>query len=1080
MPQLRLFSKPSIKVDDTWQPLPKGKSSAVLYYLAYQGDWVSRDELLYLFWPDTSDKQARSNLRSLLSRSIGKLEYVSIETENDTICWQVKSDVARFKQALEADDIEKVIDLYQGHLLEGYHCGDALAFEEWLELEREELLRLFKDKTASFASNLLMDQNYSKAAEVLKKVLDQDPFDEITFRQYLKAIFLSEGQSKAEKVFTDYQKALSKAFDAVPDEHTFGLMDELSTGTIQSPIQGPAAIAVKTKDKVLHNLPIKLTPFVGRKKERDDLAALLADPVVRLLSIVAPGGMGKTRLAIAVAEEHIGSFADGVWFIPFETLEDPEALVFQLAEGIDYNFSGQEDPKKQLFNYLKEKELLLVTDNLEHLLEGVVFFSDLLEHSPATKILATSREVLDLRAEHVFELGGLGLDKTPSEDTASNSSEAVKLFIQSAQQRDKSFELSEDNNDLVAKICERVAGMPLALELAASWLRVLSLEDIIEELEQSIDILEGQSRDRPDRQQSIRTIFDYSWSLLTKGEQAALAKLAVFQGGFDRKAAKEVTQVTVPILLGLANKSFIRKEQTGRYSQHPLMLQYCKEKFEQLEQNTALILEHAKYFLNFATNFPDIDRIIEPRVVLNAIALDYVNIETAWTVAIAQKDEVLLGNASYNILNFFVYNSRFENGKIFFRRALEALTTESIHHGQLYFSLGHLQGLSGDTNNAISNLQKSLTLLNQSDTSLQEERLRSLFWLFINHGVHGNAETSLEFLSKCHTLAQEIGNDYYSAAALSHMAWQPSYEIEERTAMYRESISVLEDCKGYVHLTWTQRNFATHFNFYFGAYQEALELIDKCINIELKRGWKSRLANFYSDKATFLVNHGQLDQAENYAQQVLHMTQALEFSFDLWSIDNAYFVLAKTAKLRGDLAASKENLLAALQVIQKRRDHSGVYFYGFISNSCELGQLYLLEDNLEAAKDERDKVYSTIGKTTHRDAQTNIHYLYVLEAAIALKQNNVTEAKLQLRNAFDLIQKNNELPNLLTLFTTYAQVLIHENHVSQATVFLQCAAQHPATTYETKHIAEKALRDLKVDLDGVFDFDELVQVLQEV
>ena len=1070
-PQLRLLSKPGIFLEGAWQPLPKGKTSALLYYLAYQGDWVSRDELVYLFWADTSEKQARSNLRSLLSRSIGKLTYVNLEIERERLRWQVESDIADFHKALSNNDISSAIKLYNGEFLQGYHCADALAFEDWLELEREELLRIYKENTESFVRDLMLDKDYKKAAEILRKVLDQDPFDEVSFRQYLQAVFLSDGETKAKQVFSDYQTALSKELETTPDTSTFALFDELSTNLSA---QQTTTIAIKTTDKVSHNLPIKLTPFIGRKRERDELAALLADPVVRLLTIVAPGGMGKTRLAIAVAEEHIGSFADGVWFVPFETLENSDNMVFQIAESLDFKFSGQEKPKQQLYRYIKEKELLLVTDNLEHLLEGVASLSELLEQSPATKVLATSREVLDLQAEHVFGLNGLDVAHEKSEE-----SEAVRLFVQSAQQRDKTFEFTTDNMQVVNQICELVAGMPLALELAASWLRVLSLEDIVEELEQSIDILESQSRDRSDRQQSIRTIFDYSWLLLTKQEKDALAKLAVFHGGFDRKAAKEVTQVSVPILLGLSNKSFIRKEQDGRYTQHPLMWQYCREKFDVLANMDTVCNQHAQYFLTFVAQLPDLDKIIETQPIIDTIDKNFANIETGWNLAIKQKNEFLIGNASYSIINFFIYNSRFESGKIFFKRALHGLNNESIAQAILYFGLGRIQGMSDANDEASSNLKKSINIFELHHAPPQEGKLKALFWLYINLGVLGEEEKSFQTLLECNKQARAANDDFHIAASLSHMAWQPPYTLNQQTAMFRESISLLQNCNGYVHLTWTYKNFAYLLTLHHGEYTEALELVEKGTKIESKRGWKTRLANFYIHKASIFLQLGKLEEAKEIAYQVLDMTKSLEFSFDLWSIDGAHFVLTKVAKLQGNIGIAKNNIQAALNILENRKHLGGVYFEYAIDYICELGQLAIAENEITHAIECKDRSLNIIDQTTSTAIIYSRHRLYILEADIALKQNTPTIAYKHLDNAFEILFKNEQQPALLNLFTKYAEVLIQEGNYPQAAPFLNCAANHSASNFETKQIARKLLTDLNVDVDKPAEFDTLIRWIQD-
>ena len=924
MPQLRLLSKPGIFLDDAWQPLPKGKTSAFLYYLAYQGDWVSRDELVYLFWPDTSETQARSNLRSLLSRSIGKLSYVTLETEREKIRWQVESDFASYQKSLSVGNHLQVIESYTGELLSGYSCNDAPEFEHWLELERQEVFEGFKAFAQAQVDNFMIEKNYQDVARILKAVLGQDPFDELTFRQYLKAVYLSEGQPKAEQVFADYKKALSKEFDAEPEERTFALFDELNSAATQT----TTVVAVKTQDKALHNLPIKLTPFVGRKKERDEIAALLADPVVRLLTIVAPGGMGKTRLAISSAEEHIGSFADGIWFIAFETLENPDNFVFHIAEGLDFKFFGQDDPKEQLFNYLKEKEMLLVTDNLEHILEGVTFISQLLEHSPATKVLATSREILDLHAEHVYELSGLNLDEEQAEE-----SEAVRLFVQSVQQRDKAFEFRPENADAVTLICELVAGMPLALELAASWLRVLSLEDVVEELKESIDILESQTRDRPDRQQSIRTIFDYSWSLLSKQEQAALSKLAVFHGGFDRKSAKEVTQTSVPILLGLCNKSFIRKEQNGRYTQHPLMWQYVREKFKKLEDSKDIKQQHAAFFANFLYEREWALQGLDSVRIQGEIDDELANILDAWDWLLTEQNQDLLLKSLWALSEFYRNEYRVDEAIDFYQKSLERTNPNSILYARLLHRLGFTLGNKGDFEASYEALHKSLEICQK--LSLSWDKAQVLYLLGFARESHKlkSIEELIEIHQDSAVIFRSENDTYYEARVLFHYSQLLSKPLEE-IKINEQCIESFRKTKGYFGLSLALDNLARNYFTHLGRLDDARNILDEKITIDVKRKNTFGLYQAWQTKAKIESFIGSYEKAKELLNMTIELCENHKTSQG--SLDPAYpiFQLAEITYTQEDYYNAKKLLIASYNLIDSKLKKENLYFLMLEAKLC--------------------------------------------------------------------------------------------------------------------------------------------------
>ena len=1064
MLQLKLLSKPSIKIDDSWQPLPKGKTSALLYYLGYHNDWVSRDELLYLFWPDTAYKQARSNLRTLLSRTTGKLDYISLETNNDKIRWQINSDIGEFRQAIEANNIGRSIELYTGELLAGYYCDGAFAFEEWLNQEREEVLRLYKENTKHFIDKLLIDKDYSRAAKALNKVLEQDPLDENSFRSYLEAIFLSEGQLKAEHVLNEYQAFLSKELNSNAEERTLRLFNDLCTGASQT--MTTTAVAIKSVDKILHNLPLKLKPFIGRKKERDELAKRLSDPIVRLITIVAPGGMGKTRLSITVAEEHIGTFRDGIWFVPFEALDSSDNIVFQIAEALNFQFFGQDDSKTQLLNYLKEKELLLITDNLEHILEGIAILSELLEHSPTTKILATSREVLDLQAEYVYELSGLKL-----ESIASETSEAAKLFVQCIDQVDKDFELNESNTLLIETICELVAGMPLALELAASWFRLLSLEDIVEELSHSIDILASQSRDRPDRQQSIRAIFDYSWSLLSTQEQDVVIKLAIFHKGFDQRAAKEITEVGVPILLGLCKKSFIHKAKNNRYSQHPLMWQYVREKFSHLETSKLLKENHANYYLTFVKKLPDPSRILEPQTVLNKITNDFANIQTAWNFAVEYQHASLIGESSFNLIDFFIYTNRLEEGKAFFESALKEINNNSINQANLYAALGQLHGTDGTNHEAVSNLQKGIDIYSKHD--VEDLRLRALFFQAINFFLDRQPQKGYETLVQSKNLAEKIENDFFFAWATSQIAMGPQYKADETIFMFRESISMLKVCDGYFPLTWTQNDLANYLNNFKGAYDEAFEVINEAITLELKRGWKSNLASFLVTRVRICLSLGKLNEAKQTAQEILVLTEGVDLGFLRWVVDYTYYLLAKVDFLNADYDSAQTNLFLALEALKKRGNEGEE----FVRYNCDLAQVAIATGDIETAQSYREKVQIKLEQSENQHSHYIIHKLYLLETDLAIIEGDIINANDSIRKAVDIIYQNEELPNLLTIFLKYGQVLILENNTSLATSFIYWAGHHSSSNFETKQLATKLQSDYHLKVSNPLDFDKLVTTL---
>lgn len=332
---------------------------------------------------------------------------------------------------------------------------------------------------------------------------------------------------------------------------------------------------LKTIETGMRNLPVPRTSFVGRAEELEAIDRLLEDPGCRLLTLVGPGGAGKTRLALEVAARRVDRHPHGVHFVPLASVASPDFLAPALAESIQFavdaahsGFSAQD----QLLDFLSERSTLLVLDNFEHLVEGSGFLSDVIERAPQVQLLTTSRERLNVQSEWVFDVEGLGLA-----ENGNGSGAAVHLFVERAAQVVPGFALDDAGRSQVLRICRLVDGMPLGIELAASWASVLSCAEIADEIEGSIDFLATSMRDVPERHRSLRAAIDQSWRLLTDEQRSAFSQLSVFRRSFDRDAATAVTGAHVRLLSELVAKSLVRRSDFGRFELHELLRQYAAE-----------------------------------------------------------------------------------------------------------------------------------------------------------------------------------------------------------------------------------------------------------------------------------------------------------------------------------------------------------------------------------------------------------------------------------------------------------------------------------------------------------------------
>ncbi|MEO8180306.1 MAG: protein kinase [Deltaproteobacteria bacterium] len=408
-----------------------------------------------------------------------------------------------------------------------------------------------------------------------------------------------------------------------------------------------------------NDLPSHGTPFIGRERELAELSRLLADPAVRLVTLLGPGGMGKTRLAIEVGRRwatelpassetlsHEDQPGRGVFLVELAPILSPDLIVSALGEAVGFRFYPGGEPLKQLIGFFRDKSLLLLMDNFEHLLPGAELVSELLKACPGLKVLITSRVRLALLAEAQYTLAGMSL---PGSELAPDclAFAAVQLFVDCARRVLPGFALGFDDLRHAARICRLVQGMPLGIVLAAAWVGLLSTEEIADEIAKSTDFLHGELRDIPQRQHSIRTIFEHSWVLLGAEERAVLARASIFRGGFNRPAAERVASANLRALAQLLNQSLLRRDaQSGRYEVHELIRQYAREKLDDIPALSASTFEqHADYFASFLAKRENQLRGVEQRQALKEIDADLAAVRAAWNWMLEHQRLDLVGRA---------------------------------------------------------------------------------------------------------------------------------------------------------------------------------------------------------------------------------------------------------------------------------------------------------------------------------------------------------------------------------------------------------------------------------------------------
>ena len=712
--------------------------------------------------------------------------------------------------------------------------------------------------------------------------------------------------------------------------------------------------ALRTLSAHPHNLPPQPTPFIGRIDELREIHTELNRPERRLLTILGPGGIGKTRLAMQAAAEQVEAFQNGVYFVSLAPLNTGELLVPAIAETLRFTFYQQDNPKQQLINYLREKSILLILDNFEHITEYAEVVSEILASAPKVKILITSRERLNLREEHFYELSGLQI---PEYDENIENSSSAKLFLQSAERIRPGFELAPEEQFCVARICRLVHGIPLGIELAAGWLRAISCQEIANEIELSLDFLEINLRNVPERHRSLRAVFDYSWKLLNEAEKQTLSTFSVFQGTFSREAAETVAspekrQAFLTSVTGLADKSLVKHNSNGMYELHPLMRQYALEK---LEENPAVAqkarTKHATYYLDFLARHDDALQGKNQPEALDAIAEDLENIRSALFWAIDTELWQYIHAAIPSLHMFYITRGREDECRTLFQKALSAAPKSApanlmmrlqvfyaatlVHVSQLdeaqkllsqHFditkheaatfesaiaasSMGTIAWVAGDYQKAIEFNQIYLNY--QSDINHQAGISQALDKMGVVAWAMGDLSSAKDYFLKSLALAKEYGAPAAIARGLDlvGVAYRDTGEIEKARECFQEAMDISEKLGSKLNLAFAINHLAGIMGTN-GQLQEAIRLFRKNIELTREIGDPRALAYNLSDMGLLLIEADEKDQGILLLTESLAIFQRIGDAFGEIVVQN---ILSRAICQKGKTGLAWEYVAQSLE-----------------------------------------------------------------------------------------------------------------------------------------------------------------------
>jgi predicted ATPase/DNA-binding CsgD family transcriptional regulator len=810
------------------------------------------------------------------------------------------------------------------------------------------------------------------------------------------------------------------------------------------------------------NLPAQPTPFIGRRRELREIERLLADPACRLLTLLGPGGVGKTRLALKAAETHANRFRDGAFFVPLQGIQNANDWVSAVSDALAITFHGPEEPEVQLIERLRERALLLILDNMEHLLiepgaERITRpLSNLVRTAEGVKVIVTSRQELHLQEEWVLPVGGLSF---------APDGEAIALFLARARQARATFSPEEERADL-ERICAMVEGYPLALELAAAWTSALSCRDIADEIERDLGFLASRQRNVPQRHMSMQAVFGQSWSRLDEEERRVLRQLSVFPGGCGFDAARQVAAAGPHVLAALTSASLLRHTTAGRYELHELLRQYAAERLAASPEEREMTLNrHATYYLALLPAQLAAMQGSRQKEAADTLSADFLNILAGWRRAIAFEDTSGLLAAAEPLAHYCELTGRFRDGLGMFELALTRagpgssdrdradLDDERAHFvAQMQTGKGMCLLRLGRFAEAEAVLEEAVSSLRTCGADAVKALAFALHWQGHAAFFQGRYETGkriwLESLDRHQALEDTWGTGATSyMLANAHIYQGALDEGETYLALSEESLSAVGDRRLLAFCLTGRGYIAYQRGEYARAERAWLE------TLSIRRALQDPWSIGYStrDLGYAAIAQGDLPRAKAY------LAESLALFEEIGAHGNSVFpldALGVVARIEGDYAQATALHRRALAISEEIRERRGQALCLY-----NLGYLAALQDDPAGAEEllrTALQIYADIG---HRigvgDASGR------LGSVIGRDRDRLGEAAAHFSRALDSAGEIGADPLALDVLLGMAAVLgaTHPRDEQEALrrSFLGLVAAHPASTHEMKRAAERLL-----------------------
>ena len=832
----------------------------LLAYLAVESDRPHpREGVASLFWPDVTTSDALRNLRQLLyrlRRALREDELVipHLRSDSQTLQFDVESsaqvDVIILPRLIDlvmghnhrrlaicpvcAPKLEAMIALYRGRFLEGWDFSDSPALESWILMTQESLARSVHMALHALGGRHLAHGRYEEALGCAQRLLQFDPWDEVAERLLLRAMVAVGHRNRALQAYMHFEAMLQTELHLPPEDETRALAAAIRAGT--------GGIARRRAA-----FPLSTAPLVGREAVLQDLDRFLVDREHRLLTLLGPGGSGKTRLAMHLAKRQMPDWQDGVGVVPLAEVVGEggtESVVEAMTAVLGISVGPGQPAAEAMLSFLRHREMLLILDNFEHLLpDGALLLRRILQSAPHVKILVTSQARLNVSEEWIVRVEGLALPSLRASDRqgVSDVSESVALFSHHARRVDPQWALTPQNRACVARICHLVEGLPLALELAAVWIRGASACRIADEIASNIDFLQSATPHRPARHQSLTATFAYAYDLLSSPDRALFRRLSVFPSSFLTADAEEVADATLSALARLLDRSLVRLSDADRWDLHPLLCRYISEQLARDPEAFAVVrARHAQTYLNRVTAKADALWGADPRAALADVTAEWENVRAAWGYALDLRAIEMLRMAAGSVARFLDFKGHFQWGVEMFDRAARALSSESSSGsvGALMMALkAHFLMRQADYETALRSAQAALAQGEGGDAHLRDGADAAALALLVMGTVHrhtGAYTAAQDSLSEALEIARSHRLPRLETEILRTLGavrWRLS-DYATASAHYRAALALDRELGDRRGEGWSLNGLGLvaenqgHFGRAIGLYEEALALVE--------------------------------------------------------------------------------------------------------------------------------------------------------------------------------------------------------------------------------------------------------------